>query len=120
MKTTPNAHMWQKSLIQQIMEQNASIENFKNTLNNLMESYTINGNVFGCKNGQPVEVHSGYFVVECEKNNLQEAIREINDSSQYIRIIENKIFQVGNISQYFSNCDSDKVIIDIETQSIID
>jgi hypothetical protein len=115
----PNANHFHKSLIQQQMEYNAIIENFKNSLASLVESYTIKGNVFGCPQGKPVEFETGYFVVEAEKDNLQDAIREMTSLDKCIRIEEEK-FQVGVVNHYLSECALDKTVIDIENQVVVE
>jgi len=111
--------MFHKSLIQQQMEYNTIVENFKNNLASLMENYTIKGNVFGCPQGMPIEIEQGYFVVEVEHDNLQDAIREMTSLNKCIRINEEK-FQVGTVKRYLSECALDKTVIDIENQVVVE
>ena len=111
--------MFQKSIIQQQLEFNAILERFKQSLSNLMESYVVNGNVFGWQ-GKPVEIETGYFVVESEKDNLQDAIREMNSLNKCIRIVENKTFQVGTVSRYITECAVDAKVLDIENQIFVE
>lgn len=113
---TLNANMSQKSLIQLVLEQNNMIERFKKSINSLLESYTIKGNVFGIRQGNPYEFQSGYFVIESESDNLQDAIREMKNINSCIRIVENK-FQIGSVHNYITECDTDKKVIDIENQT---
>lgn len=117
---TKNANMFQKSIIQQYLEFNAVLENFKDSLNKLMEDYTIKGNVFGCPQGHLLEITNGYFVVESEKDNIQDAIREMNNLNKYIRIVDNERFQVGTITNYLSECANGLPVIDIEYQTNIE
>jgi len=112
--------MFTKSLIQQQLEFNSIVENFKHSLASLVESYMINGNVFGCPQGKPVEMESGYFIIEAEKDNLQDAIREMNSLNKCIRIVENKTFQVGTVVHYITECAPDAKVLDIETQSMVE
>jgi hypothetical protein len=115
----PNANMFQKSIIPQQLEYNAMVEKFKQCLANLVESYNVNGNVFGWQ-GKPVEFETGYFVVESEKDNLQDAIREMSSLDKCIRIVENKIFQVGTVVHYISECAPDAKVLDIENQIFVE
>ena len=108
-----NANMWQKSAIQQQLEYNNAVGIFKNTLNTLMEHYVIKDNVFGYIHGKPAEVNEGYFVVDCEKDNLQDAIKEMDGLRKYVRILENKKFQVGTVHTHYNECDSNKEIFEI-------
>jgi len=117
MKTPLNANMNCKSLIQLQLERNQIVENFKHSLANITEQYTVNGNVFGIMYGKPYEKTSGYFVVESEKDELQEAIKEMDSLDKYIRIVENK-YQVGEVYSRLSDCPEGKVV-DIETQSVV-
>ena len=115
-----NANMYQKSIIQQHLEHNNTIERFKNTLNTLMEQYTIQDNVFGCPNGVPSEYNTGYFVIEHECDNLQDAIRELSSLDKCIHIIENQKFQVGSFHRYISDCNPDSKVFDIENKTIVE
>lgn len=111
-----NANMTQKSLIQTILEQNAMIEKLKASIQTLCEAYTIKGNVFGIRHGYPCEFQTGYFVVESETNDLQDAIREMRNIDSCIRVYEDT-FQTGSIHSYITECDSDKKVIDLDTQT---
>lgn len=115
-----NANMYQKSIIQQHLEYNAIVEGFKKSLNSLMEQYTIQDNVFGCPNGVPSEYNTGYFVIEHECDNLQDAIRELTSLDKCIRIIENQKFQVGSFNRYITECKSDDKVFDIENKTIVE
>ena len=66
-----NANMWQKSMIQQILEHNAVLDSFKKTLESLSSQYNISDNIFGIIHGLPSEIHNGYFVIEHECEDLQ-------------------------------------------------
>jgi len=111
--------MFQKSIIQQQLEYNAIVEKFKQSLASLLESYNINGNVFGWQ-GKPVEFETGYFVIESEKDNLQDAIREMTSLDKCIRIVDNKVFQVGTVTHYISECALDAKVLDIENQIFVE
>lgn len=118
MNTIKNGNMWQKSAIQQIMEFNTALGSFKKNINDILESYSVNGNVFAYQNNKLTDVESGYFVIESIHDNLQDAIREINNFSKCIRIVENNEFQVGHVVQLSSEIGDNKAI-DIETQTEI-
>lgn len=113
-----NANMSQKSLIQVVLERNAMIEKLKHSINTILESYNIEGNVFGIRQGQPYEFQTGYFVVENESDSLQEAIQNMTSLNSCIRIDGNK-FQTGNVYNYITECDANKPTIDIDTQTIV-
>lgn len=119
MNKVHNANMYHKSVIQQQIEYNNILEKFKSALSNLVESYTVNGNVFWCPNGTPSEVDNGYMVVEHTTDNLQDAIREMTSLNMCIRINENKSFQIGHVYSTFSGCPLNSEIIDIENQTTL-
>lgn len=115
-----NGNMFQKSLIQQTLEYNSTLESFKKALTDICESYVVKGNVFGIYMGTPVEIHNGYFVVEAEVNSIQEAIKEMDSLTKCVRINEDK-FQVGTVHNHFNTiCESENTIIDIENQCELD
>lgn len=112
-----NANMWQKSMIQQIMEHNYTLDSFKHTLESLLTNYTVKDNIFGIVHGNTSEIHNGYFVIEHECENLQDAIKEMNgDLTKCIRIIENNKFQVGSWNKLLSECVDTLPVVDIENQ----
>ena len=104
--------MYTKSKIQIINESLQVKDNFKRGLEELMEKYIIEDSVFVIQESVK-EVTKGYFNINNEYSNLQEAIRNCNVTKQGIRIMENKSFQVGDIYNNLSECESEK-ILDIE------
>lgn len=113
-----NGNMYQKSLIQQIMEFNETLGRFKKSINDILEAYTVKNNVFSFCNNKLKEITEGYFIIESTHDNLQDAIREINSFSKCIRILENKEFQVGSITNNYSEIGNNKAI-DLDTQTEI-
>lgn len=112
-----NANMWQKSLIQQIMERNTTINEFKRILERLTESYTVKNNTFGIIHGAISEINNGYFVVEKECDDLESSIKEMNgDLNKCIRIIENQKYQVGSWYKTILECPQEHTVFDIENQ----
>lgn len=107
--------MYTKSLIQQHIENLHIKESFNDGLSSLMEKYNIKDNIFVINNGVVKEVTKGYFIIEKECDNLDEAIRECDIRNMGIRIINNKIFQVGNIYTNLSQCPKESSIFDINT-----
>lgn len=105
--------MTTKSNIQIAIEQENIKNRFKHTLSNLVESYTVKGNVFAIDYRKiPVEVSNGYFVEEKEFDNLNDLIKEMQ-LTQAVSINENK-FILGHIEQQLSNCDENAKVLDIE------
>lgn len=111
-----NGNMFQKSMIQQIMEQNAAVNSFKASLEDILEKYTVVANAFAFRNNKTVEINEGYMVVDAEVDNLYDAIKEMKDFSYCIRIIENKTFQVGHLVQFASD-GGDNRVIDLDNQT---
>lgn len=102
-----------KSNIQILIEREDIKSNFKHALNQLMESYTIKGNVFALNSrNTPVEIFNGYFVEQKEYTNLSDCIQDMN-LNQAVSINEDK-FILGDIKQSLSECDYNKKVVDIE------
>ena len=70
---------------------------FKEGLNNLMEKYNVEDSIFSYNNGAVNEVCHGYFVENTEYNSLDEAISNMNNLNQCIRIINNEKFVLGDV-----------------------
>ena len=70
---------------------------FKEGLNNLMEKYNVEDSIFSYNNGIVNEVCRGYFVENTEYNSLDEAISNMNNLNQCIRIINNEKFVLGDV-----------------------
>jgi len=111
-----NGNMFQKSVIQRIMEFNTTLTYFKKSLTELLEKYDIKNNTFSFVGGKLNDVSTGYFLVEAEKDNLSDIIKEVKDFSMCVRIVENTKFQVGHVYDMYSKInESNKEIIDLET-----
>lgn len=106
--------MYTKSLIQMNLELFNIKENFYDSLTNIMEKYNIEDSVFVTINKETKELTKGYFVIENEYNNINDAIKNMDISSMGLRIIENKKFQTGNIYNNLSQCPKDKNKLDID------
>lgn len=105
--------MQTKSNIQLIKESIAIKEAAKTSLNNLMDKYTIEDSVFAFKNGIMYECTDGYFEVISEYDNVNEAVKNADVNSQSIRVINNTIFQVGNVHTILTECASDNKVFDL-------
>lgn len=106
--------MQTKSNIQLIKESLALKENFKNSILNIMDKYTIEDSVFMWQNGL-YECTDGYFEVISEHTNLDEAIKEATFMpTSGIRIINNDNFQIGVIRNKISECDNSNKVFDLK------
>lgn len=107
--------MQTKSNIQLIREKLEKLDEFKKSIESLMDRYIVEDSYFGFNN----EYTNGYFVFEHEYDNINDAIinMELN-SDQVIRVIENKRFQIGKRVTKLSEADGSKVI-DITSGKIV-
>jgi hypothetical protein len=114
--------MWTKSKIQLIQERYTLLNNYKEGLENLLEKYNIEDNIFTFKNGQIFEASKGYFVKKGEYKSLTEALNNCNYSFDNvgIRIINNDIFELGEIKYNLSECNvSENKVYDINKVNYI-
>ena len=115
--------MQTKSNIQIIRENLALRENFANNIKSFMDKYTIEDSYFGISGGASstkesmTEYINGYFVMEHEYTNIDDAISNMAPN-QVIRIIENNRFQIGERYRKLSEVEGDNVI-DISTGASI-
>lgn len=109
--------MQTKSTIQLIRESFAVANEYKVSLENLMEKYNIEDSVFTYNGKQTFEVTSGYFAEVKEYDNLADAIRECMYATQPmgIRIQNNKTFTAGYITNTLAACPKDVAVMDINT-----
>lgn len=107
--------MYTKSLIQQHREMYSIKESFNDGISNIMEKYNIEDSIFVLLNGFVKELTKGYFVVEKEFDNINEAIRECNINTMGVRVLNNSNFQIGTIYNTISQCPKDSKILDIES-----
>ena len=107
--------MWTKSMIQMIRESCEVMSDYHKQLNDLMEKYNIEDNIFIYRNGVINEVRKGYFEVYNTYNTLNEALKGCNGqfNSMGIRISDNQSFQVGYVREFLSECSEDSVVLDI-------
>lgn len=108
--------MYTKSIIQQKAEIINAKNNFKQSLEQLIEKFDIEdsvfvyaGNVAGMK-----EIVEGYFVIDAEYDNINEAMSSCDITTMGIRIIENDKFQVGKINALITECEKDKKVFDLK------
>ena len=109
-------NMLTKSKIQSIKEELEIANQYRESLNNLMDKYLIEDNIFIYKNSQLFESTSGYFIEKYIFDNLSDAVNAcLADFDQSgIRIINNEKFIVGNIKNLISECNRDEKIFDIQ------
>lgn len=106
--------MYTKSIIQQNVENLKAKNNFRTAMESLMDKYTIEDSVFiADKSGNIFEATMGYFVVDNEYNNIQEAISSCNINNMCVRIINNEKFQVGTLNMSLNECDKTKNVFDL-------
>ena len=108
--------MQTKSNIQIIRENLMRREAFADTIKNLIENYTVKNCYFGIsidENKPAIEYIDGYFTVNQEYSDINEAISNMAPDS-IIRIIDNYKFQVGERFKKLSGVKGDN-IIDIST-----
>lgn len=108
--------MLNKSKIQLIREKLELINDYRNSLVNLMDKYMVENNIFIYKNNQLHEVTEGYFEVIDTFNDIHEAVKECmnNNEMKGIHIINNSVFEVGYIKRLLSECTEDSKILDID------
>lgn len=106
-----------KSKIQMIQESINIKHQLTESLNNLMDEYNINDNIFiytpNKHNCSISEVVSGYFESLGEYNTLEEAMSEIDPFTHCIRIINNEKFQIGYMRNNISECNKEHKIKDL-------
>ena len=105
--------MYTKSLIQTQIERTEERSRFANDINRLLESYTIEDGVFGIVNNKTYELSKGYFVAVKEFDALNELIKEMDQSTQAVRI-KNGEFILGNVYESIADVDGDAVVFSIE------
>lgn len=105
--------MWTKSFIQQQVESIEERARFANDINKILESYNIEDGVFGISRGNTYELSSGYFVPVKEFESINDAIREMNQYNQAVRIVENK-FILGDVYSSLSEIKDCENIFSIE------
>lgn len=106
--------MYTKSIIQQNIEIINAKNEFKDTLKTLMEKYHIVDCVFAYSKNGVKEVVEGYFAIENEYADLNEAISHCSIHNMCVRVLNNERFQVGTIHQFISECDNNKKVFDLE------
>lgn len=107
--------MYTKSIIQQKAELFKAKSDFRSSIENIMEKYNIEDSVFVYTNkGIMQEVVDGYFVTEAEYTDLTEAVSACNMNTMGVRVIENVRFQVGEIHNMISECDTTKKVFDLK------
>ena len=105
--------MWTKSFIQLQVESIQERAKFANDINKLLESYQIPDGVFGVRNNNTYELSTGYIVAVKEFSSIDEAIKEMNQNNQAVRITENK-FILGNVYNCLSDAPDNSEVFSIE------
>lgn len=105
--------MFTKSIIQQTVESLHAKDNFRVAIEQLMEKYNIEDSVFVFKNGYLHEAVTGYFAMVNEFNNLSDAISACN-GNMAVRVMENKLFQVGTLHNTISECAPESKVFDLD------
>lgn len=108
--------MLTKSKIQLVRESLELANNYKESLNNLIDKYMIEDNIFIYKNNQLFEVTEGYFEIINTFDNIHDAVKEclLDNTMKGIRVIKNSTFEVGYIKRLLSECGKDSKILDID------
>lgn len=106
--------MQTKSNIQLIQEALKIKENFKSSIDNLMSKYLVEDSVFAHRNGNLYECTKGYFEVDTEFDNLDEAIKCWNPML-CLRVVGNQKFQIGEVKKFLTECKEDKQVFDINS-----
>lgn len=108
--------MQTKSNIQLIGEICQMANNYKDSIDNLMEKYTIEDSIFVYRDNELFEAVKGYFIPVKQYDNLADAVRECwgNFHCMGIRVENNEKFTAGRIKNLISECTSDERVFDIE------
>ena len=105
--------MWTKSVIQMQIESIQERARFANDINKILESYRIEDGVFGIANNNTYELSKGYFVEEKTFDDMSKLIKEMNQSSQAVRITDGK-FILGNVYECLSDVPEGSNVFSIE------
>lgn len=106
--------MWTKSYIQMQVESIQERAKFSQDIANLLEKYTINDGVFGIVNNNTYELSTGYFVENMRYTDLEEAVRNMDQHSQALRIYEG-LYIIGDVYRTLSEIeDESKSVFSIE------
>lgn len=107
--------MQTKSNIQLLRESLKNRESFKDSVKSLIDRYLVEDSYIGFDGKYIKEYTKGYFVIENEFDNIDQAVDAMSNG-WVLRIIENKTFQIGRIYDKLSDAKGDN-IIDIATGS---
>lgn len=105
--------MYTKSIIQQTIETLKIKENFKISIENLMEKYNIEDSVFIFKNGSLYEATEGYFNVDYVYDSLDKAFTDSKTADFAVRIMNNSVFQTGKLYKTLSECTEESKVFDL-------
>lgn len=96
--------MWTKSYIQLQVEKIEERAIFAKDITKILEKYQIKDGVFGIKNKNTYELSKGYFIETKSFDDLNDLIKEMDQNTQAVRIIEGK-FILGNVFNTLSEID---------------
>lgn len=105
--------MYCKSKIQQQIELIEERVAFANSINDILEHYTVEDGVWGVANNRTYELSRGYFVPQKEFNTVNEAIKEMDQRKQAVRIHEGKCI-LGDVYQCLTDTPDDAQVFSIE------
>jgi len=105
--------MWTKSAIQMQIESIQERAKFASDINKLLESYRIDDGVFGVSHNNTYELSRGYFVEDKTFDDMATLIKEMNQTSQAVRITGGK-FILGTVYESLADTPEDKPVFSIE------
>ena len=110
--------MQTKSKIQLVKEELDRKNVFRIGLVRLMDKFLVEDAIFTFDGEKVSECTKGYFEVFGEYDSIEEAIKNysLGDS---VRILENKVFQVGKPHEKLSAVKSENKIIDVATGALV-
>lgn len=111
------------SLIQEKINNDNIISNFRNEIIALNEKYDIEQETFGiASNGMtavPSRIYEGYMTVTGEYDTLEEALKNFRSLYDVLYIVDSGQFIVGKYSNVISENKEDKKIVDLSTLKFI-
>lgn len=105
--------MYCKSLIQQQIELIEERASFARDINEMLERYYIADGVWGVSNKRTYELSNGYFVPVKEFTSINEAIKEMDQRKQAVRIIEGRCI-LGDVYQCLADTPDEAQVFSIE------
>lgn len=108
------------SLIQEKINSDNCINNFKNEIRALNEKYNIEQESFGiASNGTPSRIHEGYMKVRNEFSTLEEALKDFTSMTDVLYIVDESTFITGEYSNTILEKKEDEKLVDLSTLRFI-